>query len=417
MESIRHDEGALLSRTKKPSGGDQGASLLIKRAVHAWGCDRLGLDLLPKNGARGTYGPEAAAAVKQVQLFSGLSTDGVVGPRTLEALDLYLGVVILPSPPTPGSVGGSKTQGNSIFRPGSRTVGQIFFATDDATLDYDDHGVLFAMAEAARDTESIELVVTGFADKRESGEHNIGLADDRASRVNDSLDTYLSTRGVDYAVSYEPFGEIERPQRGETDEELKPFRRADVIIASATYPEGPDVCDNLLCVPEGPVPLPRTRCDEPVSEFTANLRNVSVWGEVGVLTNALVDIKTTEADSKGRKWHITYAYGGVGFGAGLKIPKIGKSLPGSIGIKTDPEPFTTSAPIKPTDFKGDAIYGTVALVPGGGVSHEHLRMEGPEDAGADEVFVQWDGWSVGLSGGASQDVSGSMKIFAVCREI
>ncbi len=94
LRAIRNGKG-LLSKTKVPSGGDRGATALVKQALAAWGCATYGLDLLPKAGTAGKLGAEGAAAVKQVQLLAGLTADGIIGRKTLAALDAF---VVAPEP-------------------------------------------------------------------------------------------------------------------------------------------------------------------------------------------------------------------------------------------------------------------------------------------------------------------------------
>ncbi len=88
LTAIRDGKG-LLSKTKVPRG-DKAAAPLLKKAVRAWGAEAFGRDLLPKAGPGGKFDGETAAAVKQLQRFYDLTADGVVGPRTLAALDGYI---------------------------------------------------------------------------------------------------------------------------------------------------------------------------------------------------------------------------------------------------------------------------------------------------------------------------------------
>ncbi len=47
---------------------------------------------MPKFGADGKFGNETKAAVKAYQKANALAEDGVVGPKTMAALDLYYAV-------------------------------------------------------------------------------------------------------------------------------------------------------------------------------------------------------------------------------------------------------------------------------------------------------------------------------------
>ena len=234
LEAVRN-EGEVLSRTKKPSGGDRGATGLFKQVLHEWGCEKLGRDLLPKHGSEGPFGPETQEAVKQLQLWSWLPVDGVVGPKTLAALDKHMGV---PGVARPGQRRGSKEQGKSNWSVFRSPAAHIYFSTDEASLDADDERILEAMADhiasPARGAKDITLEVVGYADKRDDALYNTFLSNARAETVRDSL-VELLKESVNVHFTTEPErangkGEIERPQVGETEEELKPFRRVDVYV-------------------------------------------------------------------------------------------------------------------------------------------------------------------------------------------
>jgi len=89
LDRVRRGE-ALMSRHGMPKGGDQGALKLVKQAILALGCEVHHLNLLPKAGPTGPFGPETEAAVKEMQHVHGLSADGVVGARTMAVLDNFI---------------------------------------------------------------------------------------------------------------------------------------------------------------------------------------------------------------------------------------------------------------------------------------------------------------------------------------
>ena len=228
LEAVRN-EGEVISRSSKPSGGDRGATVLLKQVLHAWGCETLGRDLLPKHGSEGPLGPETQEAVKQFQLWSWLTVDGAVGPQTLAAVDKYVGVS--PASNVPGGDSGSKEQGKSNWSVFRSPAAHIYFSTDESSLDADDERILEAMADyiasPARGAKDITLKVVGYADKRHDALYNTSLSNARAEAVSDYLFELLKDSvNVHFATEPERAigkGEIERPQVGENEEDLKPF--------------------------------------------------------------------------------------------------------------------------------------------------------------------------------------------------
>lgn len=90
LDRIRRGD-ALMSRHGMPKGGDHGALPLVKRAILALGSEVHHLNLLPKAGASGPFGPETEAGVRVMQQLHGLSADGVIGARTMKVLDDFVG--------------------------------------------------------------------------------------------------------------------------------------------------------------------------------------------------------------------------------------------------------------------------------------------------------------------------------------
>lgn len=86
-----------------------GAVRMLQAAVRHWGLTRKSqpADLLPKYGADGVYGAETVAAVKVFQrnnkdaFGAALSDDGIVGDKTLSALDRLVKPANAPVPPGP----------------------------------------------------------------------------------------------------------------------------------------------------------------------------------------------------------------------------------------------------------------------------------------------------------------------------
>jgi outer membrane protein OmpA-like peptidoglycan-associated protein len=271
LDSIRHKPDQYLSRGSSPDGDSAGATSLVKQALLAWGCETYGLNLLPTYGTKGYFGPETAAALKQFQLRELEAPDGVLGPDTLEALDEYMGVVRLDRPPTPSDVGGSADQGKSTLRITGKSIATIYFSTDEDALDLDDETVLTSLVGHVSGATSVSLQLYGYADKREGAGDNVSLADRRAINVHVKLEELFEGTGIDYDVTWYRLGEIERPQPGETEEDLKPFRRVDIQVTSVERPPEPVMgsCDDCSATeietgepdPYSGKPLPRVGCD------------------------------------------------------------------------------------------------------------------------------------------------------------
>jgi outer membrane protein OmpA-like peptidoglycan-associated protein len=397
LEAIRN-EGEVLSRTRKPSVGDRGATLLLKHVLQSWGCEKLGRDLLPRHGAEGPFGPETQEAVKQFQLWSWLPVDGVVGPDTLAALDRYIGV--RPASPTPGGEGGSTEQGRSNWSVFRSPAAHIYFRTDESSLDADDQRVLTAMADyiawSERGAKEITLQVVGYADKRESWSYNMRLSAARANTVGDYLDELLADRPITAnPVKRKAKGEIERRQIGDTEEELKAFRRVDVYVVEEKFRERP----------------PEPTCLEPTTEWVARLRNMQ--GLAG--TTGSVDIEMAHPDSTGTRWRMTYKYASVGADISPELPG-GVPTP-SVSGDSNPVAFSTSVPLAITEFDGPADYFAASAVVGKGYSAETLTIKGITDHGADEETIAFDGPSTGVSVGITIGIYGRLSHMKPCEEI
>ena len=271
LDSIRHKPDQYLSRQSSPDGDSQGATSLVKQALLAWGCEAYGLNLLPTYGTKGYFGSETAAALKQFQLREFETPDGVLGSGTLEALDQYMGVIRLDRPPAPSDVGGSTDQGKSTLTISEKSIATIYFSTDEDALDLDDEMVLTSLVSHLSGATSVSLELYGYADKREGAGHNVSLADRRAINVHVKLEKLFENAGINYDVTWYRLGEIERPQPGETEEDLKPFRRVDIQLKSIERPPEPAMgsCDDCSATelesgepdPYSGKPLPREGCD------------------------------------------------------------------------------------------------------------------------------------------------------------
>lgn len=104
FEAIRANKATLKQGETDPT--PLGPVHLLQRALRHWGCaeKKVSADLLPAFGVDGVFGPETKAAVVAFQSESRdkdgipLVTDGIVGHRTLGALDRL--IIPPPSPPS-----------------------------------------------------------------------------------------------------------------------------------------------------------------------------------------------------------------------------------------------------------------------------------------------------------------------------
>ena len=400
LEAVRND-GEIISRTKKPIGGDHGATRLLKQVLHAWGCENLRRDLLPKHGSEGPFGPETQEAVKQFQLWAWLPVDGVVGPQTLAALDRHMGG--RPSSRVPAVIGGSDEEGKSNWSVFRSPAAHIYFKTDEWLLDADDERILDAMAaemsSPRRGTKDITLEVVGYADKRDDFSYNVILSETRAQTVADYLYDLLKD-SLNVTVTTKAKGEIERSQAGDTEKELRPFRRVDVYVVEETFRERP----------------PEPKCLEPTTKWEVQLRNMQTLGFGVRGTTGRVNIRMKHPDSTGRRWMMTYRY--AGGGGEIPIPVPGDIPIPSVSPDSCFEDITTSAPLAITEFAGSATYASVGATAGRGWSLDTLTIDGIVDHGAAAETIVWKGPSSGGVGiGAGADVWGRLVYDEPCEEV
>ena len=399
LETIRHKKKQMLAVGKVPDGGDQGATRVVKQAVRAWGAEVIGVDLLPVAKDTGDFDAEMKMAVEHFQFFNDLNPDGRLGPATLSTLDEWLGVRIAPD--VPRDVGGTAERGLSNWDPTRNPIGRIYFETDGISLGERERAVLeqiaFEISAPVRRVKNLEIQVVGYADKREDAEYNEELADWRATAVSDYLEKLIDDLGIDAKLTKEVHGEKERPQPGDTSAELKPYRRVDLHFPWVEY---------------RPPPKDLTHdCGEKTRDWEVQTRNLATMGEGYVTTTALVDFRMAKPDSKGRRWKMTYRYGGAG--AGIGAPYTG---PAGYDPSNDWEKFRTSKPLGIWQFGGKASISSVGAVVGKGYSHDVLWLYGIEKHGAAPKKIVFSGPSTGWGVGVNKDLLGRLTPHTDCEE-
>ena len=133
----------------------------------------------------------------------------------------------------------------------------------------------------------------------------------------------------------------------------------------------------------------------------ANKWKVRIRGSAGggyVLGLSVFGLEIIDLDNNLRMYYF-YRGGLATLGPGLSAGLIGAS-PG-----TDWQEFTTSVPIRISDFEGPARHTTGGIQLGYGPSAEYIHLFGPSIAGANSVYLGWMGiWEEGWGLGGGTDV-------------
>jgi outer membrane protein OmpA-like peptidoglycan-associated protein len=274
-------------------------------------------------------------------------------------------------------------------------IGQIFFATDDATLDSRDMALLDDLChqyepEVRKSNGPFVFRYFGYADYRHTKEHNYDLSKLRAQAVADHVGANAPTRlgglanyradvrglGVDY-------NGINRPPNSK---DLEEYRRVDIIA--------PNIKDPDPVRPDPPDRPPRS------THWQARLLN-SQGGSVGPIQGdrlllEIVDLKN--------KLGMVFRYVGGGVGKGPK-----SRFPGGSSFSASPSNWVTFdvyPEVSITDFEGWATHTAGQLQVGIGGSFDLLILFGPyERYGCNGVALEFHDftlWGKGMGLGASQ---------------
>ena len=278
---------------------------------------------------------------------------------------------------------------------------------------------LTRLANSARFATEISIELGGFADKREHASYNQQLSGDRAAAVQTFLEEQLDARKVEHTLDAYAMGEIERPQVGDTDEELKPFRRVEIVVTHVEYPEGKECGGDMLCQKHTPWKGPRPPCAIPTTKWQAKMKNISSV-HVGIpktktgvgWTSATVEIRMAEPDADGRRCRQRFIYSGWGGGVGVEV-KVGKAKTeigtGPIGWSEDNDwsNFVTR-PMLVQEFADKATLSSIGAEVGWGASFEALTLPSIDETTSPTKQVFFLSAGKGLGVGFSTDLWGKL---------
>lgn len=258
-------------------------------------------------------------------------------------------------------------------------VGQIFFATDDATLDDQDQEELQKIVDAypaKLNVKRVPFTYYGFADYRYTKEHNYDLAQRRAQAVANFIGDRMRLGGYpNYGADVRGLGiDYRSLDLAPKSSILSVYRRVDVFAE-------PIVPDPKPRQPEPGTPPPRSL------QWRARL----LGGGGGGFGAAAAEAFRVEIIDLTNKLYMHFWYKGGGVGGGWKkMPKVG----GSASSASDFVDFSTSVPIRVQDFEGFARHTGAQLQLSVGGSIDILSPLGPAHCGADGITLKWSGFTL-----------------------
>jgi hypothetical protein len=268
-----------------------------------------------------------------------------------------------------------KAQSWVNVRRNSALIGQIFFATDNATLDN-------------HDMEQLDIIDREYRPKLNANANRnvyftyLGFADYRVARhVGDSMrlggfaNYVADVKGL--GIDYNGIG------RPATSKDLEDYRRVDILADPADDPQWkpPDKDEKLS-----------TKWKARMYMSAGFSPPGSVPFQFDVFSLEIVDLTNNIA--------MTWKYKGIGLGKGYKHAYGSFSSPSS-----DWFPFTTNVKVNIMDFEGGAWHLSGQLQAGPGGSYDAVRLEGPaaHRPGCNVVKLEWYGvtkFDPGMGAGA-----------------
>lgn len=238
---------------------------------------------------------------------------------------------------------------------GGGLVGQIFFATDNATLDADDQAKLDAMAKEyehdmiLNPKRKYHFFYFGYADHRAGDKYNLDLSKKRADAVELYLRSLLSL-SPNYVTSVQGMGIDENDDRKTTDpKKLAVHRRVDII--------GPKL--RGVPPPDPPPPPPKAAAPKLSRNWKARMKKSGSTG-LGPFQGDRFFVDIVDSDNNLVQ---EFVYSGVG---------LGKSAT-PVGLSYSPSPsdwnsFTTDQSLELADFEGFAFHTAIqaqqSIMPG-----------------------------------------------------
>jgi outer membrane protein OmpA-like peptidoglycan-associated protein len=254
-------------------------------------------------------------------------------------------------------------------------IGQIFFSTDNATLDFDDMRLLDTIVDAYHPKlirygdigKRVNFEYLGYADYRHTKEHNYALSQSRADVVSNHLSHRLRAYSA-YGSGARGLGiDYRGIDRSANSKELQAYRRVDIIADPVDIP---------------PPPKQEQPGEALSDKWRARLIRSAAAG-YGVVALDVFQIEIADCTNN---IAMTFKYVGIGLGASIK------GTPGFNADKSNWFNFTTTRKINVMDFGGGAIHLSGQAQVSGGGSIDELKLYGPEaHRGAARVSLEWYG--------------------------
>ena len=265
-------------------------------------------------------------------------------------------------------------------------VAQIYFATDESTLDAQDKAELLKVYNyyvrllegPSLRTYKVRFRFVGFADFRGTEKHNVGLSEKRARAVSEYFSPLRSS--PNYSQGIVGMGASEHPQNispggGPASKQLNPYRRVDVMAR----PVLSEVTDPPLVDPP-PDPGSRSWAFRIIDSAAGS---IVVGGAIARLE--IIDLT--------HQLGMVFTFKAFALALGAKL-SAGRSS-GWCYVMT-PRSLTFD------DFEGSADHINGALMFGYGYSVDGFVLWGPmENRLFKQITLKFRGWGQGVAGGAS----------------
>jgi len=272
------------------------------------------------------------------------------------------------------------TRGGGAFDLGKGTrIGAVYFPTDKAMLDSQDQKVLEELrqdlaVQLRKGEREYNLEFIGYADKRASSLYNLNLGARRAEAVANFFRPLnnLGKASENYSAKTKSLGEFTVEQEGETAQELKRFRRVDIIVR----PSIRRPIERKKPETEEPEGLPTS------TKWKGKILYSSGWPVVTILRLRIQD------RTNGLYTDLKAIVGGID----ISLP-----IEGHPGTGWDE--FTTDEQVYIGQWgSGPAAYKTLALQAGKGISHESLTISYDFPNQASEMIWECT-WCEGIAAG------------------
>lgn len=301
------------------------------------------------NGVDGKYGPKTAAAVMKFKADEQLGSTqfGDVGPGVMHRLDILFSSTTTPMGEPPTSEQGQDPKG-SYPGPLESGNGIIYFDYNKADLSPSAEKEItrYAGAYKGLTVQLPTINIAAYASREGQEKYNFNLSQRRGEAVRDKLNA-LGLVGPLPAITVSPFGATSEFSK----DDLRPNRRAELPLLPEAKSQPPEVPPRLEVPPQPPAPT----CTKAaglasatwsIAGRTAISASMNEGPGVTRVTFDLFDL------SHGCKYSLHFAGVGIAVGESGKT-KIGEKLSHfTFSGPSNGVSFTTSVPVKASDFEG-----------------------------------------------------------------